>query len=211
MRKSEAVKIRDMATPRLEERNEDGFTMVEILVVIIIIGILAAIAVPIYLNQRKAAYDSALKQDLRNTGMVATTYFKDHTVEEYNERVRGYDVVFEGEGFRHGNAGITRWNTAFPDLQTEVSAGTFLHLQVHSTPRAHWKAHEPGEICIVGQSMNGTYQYPGGNAKLYNQMLYFDSNAGGVRTIEELMEAQDAGADIACTGWVGAYRVAIGG
>lgn len=184
--------------------------MVEILVVLIIIGILAAIAVPIYLNQRKAAYDSALEQDLRNTAMVVTTYFKEHTVEEYTDRARGYDAAWEGEGFKHSNPGLARWNTAFPDYQTQVSAGTFLHLQVHKTPLSHWKAHKAGEICIVGQSMNGTYQYPGGNPKLYNQMLYYDSNAGGVRTIEELMEAQDAGADLACTGWVGSYRAVTG-
>ena len=48
------------------ENKESGFTLIELLVVMIIIGILAAIAIPTFLNQRKNGYRTELKADLKN-------------------------------------------------------------------------------------------------------------------------------------------------
>jgi prepilin-type N-terminal cleavage/methylation domain-containing protein len=53
------------AAPHRHQTNESGFTLVEILVVILIIGILAAIAVPMFLNQRAAANTASQQSDMR--------------------------------------------------------------------------------------------------------------------------------------------------
>lgn len=63
--------------------DEDGFTLVELLVVIIIIGILATIAIPAFLAQRSRANLAAMKSDLRNVASRAETFYTDNLT--YND------------------------------------------------------------------------------------------------------------------------------
>ncbi len=59
------------------DREDCGFTLIELLVVILIIGILAAIAIPVFLNQRQKGYDSQAKSDLRNLAGFEEIYIND--------------------------------------------------------------------------------------------------------------------------------------
>ena len=66
---------------KLRERmtkSEEGFTLIELLVVMLIIGILAAIAIPSFFNQREKAQDSDAKAEARTAQTAMETYATDH-------------------------------------------------------------------------------------------------------------------------------------
>jgi type IV pilus assembly protein PilA len=63
---------------RSRVQDEKGFTLIELLVVILIIGILAAIALPAFLNQREKAQDATAKSDVRTTQTAMETYYTDN-------------------------------------------------------------------------------------------------------------------------------------
>lgn len=66
------ARIREVMDKR--QNGEKGFTLIELLVVIIIIGILAAIAIPAFLNQRQKAWGSQVESDLKNAAIAAESY-----------------------------------------------------------------------------------------------------------------------------------------
>ena len=69
---------------RARIQDEKGFTLIELLVVILIIGILAAIALPAFLNQRAKAQDSTAKSDVRTAQTAMETYYTDN--QDYTRR-----------------------------------------------------------------------------------------------------------------------------
>jgi prepilin-type N-terminal cleavage/methylation domain-containing protein len=59
-------------------RNTKGFTLIELLIVVVIIGILAAIAIPKFANTKDKAYVAAMKSDLRNLATYEEQYAADN-------------------------------------------------------------------------------------------------------------------------------------
>ena len=60
-------------------RNTKGFTLIELLIVVVIIGILAAIAIPKFANTKEKAYIASMKSDLRNLITAQEAYFSDNS------------------------------------------------------------------------------------------------------------------------------------
>jgi prepilin-type N-terminal cleavage/methylation domain-containing protein len=83
------------------DRRTSGFTLIELLIVVVIIGILATLAVPKFVNSKEKSYLATMRSDLRNVAVAEEAYFTDE--------ITYYDGPIPGAGFSYSgpSSGVT--------------------------------------------------------------------------------------------------------
>ena len=137
------------------KKNEKGFTLVELLVVVLIIGILAAIAIPFFLNQRQSAWEGQVTSDLKNAVTAAETFASSNN----------------GKFIASGTPA------------TPLSTGTISDVDVKTTLVGNgFRPTDDVTVVIVPKTLDGVagaaYDLYGSNANITDKHWHFDSATG---------------------------------
>ena len=121
-------------------RNTKGFTLIELLIVVVIIGILAAIAIPQFASTKEKAFDATAKSDVRNAMAAQEAYFADAQSYDPNSMATGSFTTSTGISISasaasaggyavtasHASSGNTYW--------VEVGTGSAIEGKVQKSP-----------------------------------------------------------------------------
>ena len=108
------------------KRNRRGFTLIELLVVVVVLGILAAIAIPKYSTTKEKGFVSTLKADLRNLASLQELYHNDHYTYSTNMTALEF-VLSDGVTVNFSEATGTGWSASAVHAGLPNESCAFFH------------------------------------------------------------------------------------
>ncbi len=128
-------------------RDKKGFTLIELLIVVVIIGILAAIAIPKFSATREKAYFAAMKSDLKNLASQQEIYYSD----DYS-----YSAVAANLAFTNSDgvtvtiaASSSGWSASAWHAALGTTEGCAMYYGTATAPAAPIAPTQPGEVACT--------------------------------------------------------------
>ena len=129
-------------------RNNKGFTLIELLIVVVIIGILAAIAIPKFSATREKAYFAAMKSDLKNLASQQEIYYSDN----YSYSTSSGDLGFvnsDGSNVTIIGATASGWAASAYHTALGTTEGCAIYYGTATAPTSPTTPSQPGEIACI--------------------------------------------------------------
>jgi prepilin-type N-terminal cleavage/methylation domain-containing protein len=128
-------------------RNNKGFTLIELLIVVVIIGILAAIAIPKFSATREKAYFAAMKSDLKNLASQQEIYYADNYA--YTNSATALTFV-SSEGVTVTiAASASGWAASATHSALGATEGCAMYYGTATAPSAPIAPSSPGEVACT--------------------------------------------------------------
>jgi len=132
-------------------RDQKGFTLIELLIVVVIIGILAAIAIPKFSATREKAYFAAMKSDLKNLASQQEIYYSDYYAYTTDATAMGF---VQSDGviiYPSITATTSGWSATAYHTALGSTLGCAIYYGSASAPASAFGADQAGEISCVTQ------------------------------------------------------------